>query len=102
MADAPQHMDWILDIAKQVPALAVLAWIVRYFLGTLAELTKQDAERAEKQNERHESQISGITKRHEAQLADIAAKHNAVVERNSNLYERVLERLSSISNRESA
>jgi len=37
-------IDWITETAKQVPALCVLAWVVKVFLSHLRSINKQHSD----------------------------------------------------------
>lgn len=75
---------WI-EFAKQVPALAVLAVLVVYFLNFLGKIS--DA---------HKEDIKRLEQAHAERMARIMGDYRTVADRNSSMYEKVLEKLGSL------
>jgi len=78
-------MEVLIEIAKQVPALAVLAWLVHYFVAAFHT-----------QAERSEARIVSITEAHATRLKEIITEYRRVAELSSGSSQRILELLISM------
>lgn len=74
------------DLAKQVPALALLVFIVLHFLRHLERI-----------DEKHRGDMQTLTASHERKLEDLVSEYRAVARQSIQLHERVIARLKDES-----
>ncbi len=92
-------MDLLVEIAKQMPGIAAIVFLVLHALKYLERITEAHAKQMDAQSARHEAQLDAINARHEAQLIEINARHETVMAgtltRNRELYDEVLKALGN-------
>lgn len=83
---------WI-EVAKQIPALAVLVYLVTYFLGHLRQMTQDHQIRMSAMSEEHRASQLAQSSAYSAQNADLVRRVADALDRSTNSQDRLLTEL---------
>lgn len=88
------------EVAKQVPALAVLVGLVVYFLKSLDAMASRHEKRMEHMSEQHESRVREMSERQETRMRDVINSQDAALTKTNQLCDHVLLALGRIPDRD--
>lgn len=84
-------METLVEVGKQVPALAVLAWIVFYFVNATLRINADHRETLMRISAESAERIARVSERHERHLAEIIKDYRKVAESSQAASEKVYD-----------
>ena len=85
-----------LEFAKQVPALAVLVFLVVYFLRYLQSVSDSHQERIAGMGKDHQGRLDTLTQQYETRMGELVMKYRDLSKDNTDLYRRVIALLARL------
>ena len=88
--------DVFIEALKQVPALAVVVFLVIWFLRFLEKSKEHEAKRIEEVHQAYKREVTQIKSRYETYLNDITNNNTKVLAENTDMYRRVIEAVTKL------